>query len=60
MTAEQLVLELGMPWDGVSPRYLTKYFEVFSFGRSGASRSIQDAPAVVQLELFPEGTPYGS
>ena len=56
----QLKLDLGMPWDGRSPRYLTKAAELFSFTSEGTGRSIPDVPLVVQLELFPEGTSYGS
>ena len=60
MISEQLKLELGMPWDGRSPRYLTKAAELFSLASEGTGRSIPDVPLVVQLELFPEGTSYGS
>jgi len=40
MISEQLSLELGMPWDGVSPRYLTKGRLVFSLASEGTGRSI--------------------
>jgi len=53
----QLCLSLGMPWDGVSPRYLTKVFGRFSFVRKGTGRVNPDAQDI-QLELFPEGTSY--
>ena len=56
----QLKLDLGMPWDGRSPRYLTRAAELFSLASEGTGRSIRDVPLVVQLELFPEGTSYGS
>ena len=56
---EQLLLELGMPWNGVSPRYLTQAHGRFSLASEGTGRVNPDAPSV-QLELFPEGTSYGS
>ncbi len=59
MNSAQLMLKLGMPWGGVSPRYLTRAHKRFSFVRSGTGRSIR-TNLVVQLELFPEGTSYGS
>ncbi len=59
MNSEQLRLDLGMPWDGKSPRFLTRGFEIFSLASEGTGRLNLDAPAV-QLELFPEGTSYGS
>ena len=58
--SEQLMLELGMPWDGRDPRYLTKAFGRFSFVRSGTGRANPDAISGEQLELFPEGTSYGA
>ena len=62
MNSEQLVLKLGMPWDGRSPRYLTRGFEILSLSSAGTGRSIEVAAQpllVAQLELFPEGTSYG-
>ena len=56
---EQLFLDLRMPWDGVSPRYLTRAFARFSLARERTTWPVQDAPRAVQLELFPEGTSYG-
>ncbi len=59
---DQLELKLGMPWHGVSPRYLTRGHKAFSLASEGTGRSIlRPNPAlhVVQLELFPEGTSYG-
>jgi len=56
---EQLLLRLGMPWDGVSPRYLTRAPKTLSLASEGTGRLNLDA-AAVQLELFPEGTHYGS
>ncbi len=57
---EQLVLKLGMPWHGISPRYLTRGSRLISFVRKGTGRTVQDEIRDAQLELFPEGTPYGS
>ena len=63
MNSDQLLLELRMPWDGVSPRYLTRVHSNLSLFSEGTGRSnrkpIQMLP-VVQLELFPEGTSYGT
>ena len=56
----QLRLKLGMPWDGISPRYLTRGFVPLSLASEGTGRSIEDAEPSIQLELFPEGTSYGS
>ena len=60
---EQLLLKLRMPWDGRSPRYLTRVHSVFSFASVGTGRSIGEpveTRLVDQLELFPEGTHYGT
>ena len=59
MDSEQLLLPLGMPWDGVSPRYLTKAPKRLSLASDGTGQP-NLAPTAVQLELFPEGTSYGS
>ena len=63
MSSDQLLLELGMPWDGQDPRYLTRAFTQFSLSSEGTGRlnlrPIRPVVAV-QLELFPEGTSYGS
>jgi len=56
---EQLQLDLRMPWNGVSPRYLTKAPRKLKLANEGTGRLIRDVP-VVQLELFPEGTSFGS
>ncbi len=57
---DQLELDLGMPWNGYSPRSLTRAANDFSFVRSGTGRP-NPAPALaVQLELFPEEKPNGS
>jgi len=56
---EQLSLKLKMPWEGVSPRYLTKGHSALSLASDGAPRPIRNANGL-QLELFPEGTSYGS
>jgi len=58
--SDQLRLELGMPWNGVSPRYLTRAPRKVSFVRSGTGRPDPEASVAVQLELFPEGTSYGT
>ncbi len=60
MNSEQLKLELGMPWDGVSPRYLTRAPKRISLASEGTGRSNLELSRVVQLELFPKETPYGS
>ena len=59
MNSEQLLLPLGMPWNGISPRYLTRAPQRLTLANEGTGRSNPDAP-VDQLELFPEGTSYGS
>ena len=59
VNSPQLLLPLGMPWNGVSPRYLTKAPRKLSLASEGTGRVNQDGPSV-QLELFPEGTSYGS
>ena len=60
MSSEQLSLKLRMPWDGYSPRGLTKAFGRFSFIRKGMGRPNPKPIVAVQLELFPEGTSYGT
>ncbi len=57
--SEQLWLELGMPWDGISPRYLTRAPKRLSLASEGTGRSIQDESGQ-QLELFLEETSFGS
>jgi len=47
------------PWGGQSPRFLTKAHAKFSLAADGASRSIQDAPRVVDL-VFLKGNPHGT
>ena len=57
----QLSLRLGVkeaPWGGKSPRTLTKAFRIFSLAADGTPPPIE-TPTAVQLELFPEGTPFG-
>ena len=60
-TAEQLVLGLAQPWDGTSPRYLTKGFALFRLAPEGTSwPALSDLTPTVetdpqdplQLELF--------
>ena len=63
MISEQLELDLRMPWNGVSPRYLTSCFAAFSLSSEGTGRSNLrplEAIDVDQIELFPEGTSYGT
>jgi len=63
MNSEQLELELGMPWYGISPRYLTRAPERISLSSEGTGRpnlELVRPVFAVQLELFPEGTHYGS
>ena len=57
--SEQLSLRLRMPWDGYDPRALTRGSKVISFVRKGTGRTVLE-PITAQLELFPEGTSYGS
>ena len=47
------------PWDGQDPRDLTKGADFLRLAPRGAPDDfvLEDAE---QLELFPEGTPYGS
>jgi len=59
----QLELKLRMPWNGYDPRSLTRGHVRCSFSSEGTGRSIREpilSPYVVQLELFPEGTSYGT
>ncbi len=49
-----------VPWNGISPRDLTRGHRMFSFIRKGTGRPNPAAIRAVQLELFPEGTHYGS
>ena len=63
MIGDQLQLKLGMPWNGVSPRYLCKINSERSLASEGTGRAnFEPARPVerLQLELFPEGTSYGS
>ena len=60
MISEQLLLPLGMPWNGVSPRYLTKAPRKLSLASEGTGRVNLDPVRTHQLELFPEGTYYGT
>ena len=58
--SEQLLLDLKMPWGGISPRFLTRGAELYSFTAQGTGRPDPVRIEAVQLELFPKGTPYGS
>ena len=60
MNSEQLLLELRMPWNGYDPRSLTDAFQRFSLIREGTGRVNLEPILATQLELFPEGTPYGT
>ena len=58
---EQLWLDLDLgPWDGQSPRYLTRCAKNFSFPRKRMTWPTQDLDQGLQIEMFPEGTPYGT
>jgi len=54
----QLSLELRMPWDGYSPRGLTKGANVFRLPPRGREPVDPECSNVDQLELFPEGTSF--
>jgi len=58
--SEQLRLELRMPWNGQNPRALTRGAKRFSLLRMGTPRPDRGCALAVQLELFPEGTSYGT
>ena len=63
VNSEQLVLRLEdrvAPWGGRSPRELTRAWGRFSFVRKGTGRLDPPISLDLQLELFPEGTHYGS
>ena len=63
MNSEQLLLKLGMPWNGQDPRYLTRAYRRFSLSSEGTGRSSQDLIQTLhvdQIELFPKGTSYGT
>ena len=62
VASEQLKLDLGMPWDGRSPRFLTRVASLFTFqaGTGRPNPGTTGPVLAVQLELFPEGTHYGS
>ena len=60
MNSVQLELRLRMPWNGYDPRALTRARKFFSFVRKGTGRLNLERIQAVQLELFPEGTHYGS
>ncbi len=63
MKSEQLLLELGMPWDGISPRYLTRAFRKLSLASERTTWPVMELPQpflAAQYELFPEGTSCGT
>ena len=59
MNSEQLLLRLGLPWDGRTPRSLTRVALAATF-QAGTGRLNHDFSDPAQLELFPEENPYGS
>ena len=59
MNSEQLQLDLRMPWDGHSPRFLTKGATIVSVTASGASR-VERYEFVEQLRLLLKGAFDGS
>jgi len=54
MNSDQLLLNLRMPWDGRSPRSLTRVALARRFATGGTGRSIGEQFHVDQLMLFPE------
>jgi len=61
MNSPQLILVFeDMPWNGVSPRGLTRAAKRFNFLRKGMAPPKAKAKDPEQLELFPEGTSYGT
>ncbi len=50
MPGEQLEMRLKMPWEGKSPRVLTRAFRAFSFTAEGMGRLDQDASPVGDIE----------
>jgi len=57
---EQLKLELGMPWDGVSPRYLTRAPKRLSLASERTTWPAEKLAQAIQLELFPEEKSFGT
>ena len=51
---DQLELDLGEPWRGISPRYLTQAHARFSLPHDGAPPPSAPRPDGNQLTLFPE------
>ncbi len=63
MNSEQLLLPLGMPWNGVSPRYLTRFrieLSLASERTTWPALEPDQTSHAYQIELFPEGISYGS
>ncbi len=56
--SDQLELELGMPWYGISPRYLTRAPQRLIVRGTGRPDHLRINAA--QLTMFLEGTPYGT
>ncbi len=46
------------PWCGHDPRFLTRGHSVVSLSSEGTGRPNRIVSEAVQVELFPEGTPY--
>ena len=64
VNSEQLQLELGdarvaVPWDGTSPRALTRCAKLFSL-KAPPARVLRADADPAQLTLFLKGNPYGS
>ena len=60
---DQRSSESAEPWNGKSPRTLTRAYERFSLSSEGTGRANLEPTRLiesVQLELFPEGTHYGT
>ncbi len=55
---DQLLLDLRMPWNGVSPRYLTRVHLSSKFARRARAARCYKRFGEAQLELFPEGTSF--
>ncbi len=60
LDGDQYLLNLRMPWNGYDPRSLTRGSRIFSLASEGTGRVNMDESEGAQLELFPEGIPYGS
>ena len=52
------MLDFKLPWNGISPRYLTKGSRILRLAPEGTGRPMVEANVPGQLELFPEGTSF--